>query len=284
MPATTKKPKKKFVSKAQKIRDLEALAAPDSGASEGERANALAALEKLRAEEAKVKEDQERWKTATVARLDDPAVGDDYVALLSGCPNLARYSIYNVLFLEAQCVERGIQMRSVDTFKGWITRGRKVRRGESALWMTVHGVRELTPEQRAAGEREDYFYMKKFWFEISQTDPIGAGDEETPGELGPLALPDAAASTEHTAGLLASLREQIERAGHTVTMTPGPAGTVTRDAEARTVTITHPPETVLFDGLLPLLANEVARIEAERRGSRETKPAANEPEVFAMNW
>lgn len=293
MPTTTQKPKKKFVSKAQKIRDLEALAAPDSGATDGERANALEKLAKIRAEEAKLKADQDRWSETAKAKMSDPGAGAEYVAYLGDCPNLPRYSFYNTLLLAAQCEDRGIPLRSVDTFKGWQARGRQVRKGEGGLWMCVHGIRELTAEQRAAGEREDYFYFKKGWFEVSQTDPIGDGDEPGVAASGPLGLPDRGAADETVALILASLVTQIERAGYVVkseTVSPG-LTSVTRDAEAQTVTIANTEGSTVFDGLLLQLGEMVAAIAVERQAQqqdRKARPAKGTPddglEVFAMNW
>lgn len=53
-------------------------------------------------------------------------------------PRILGYSLRNQVLLMTQAAARGIDLRDVDTFRGWQRRGRSVRRGE-------HGLRIIRP-------------------------------------------------------------------------------------------------------------------------------------------
>uniref|UniRef100_UPI003F49B120 ArdC family protein n=1 Tax=Amycolatopsis sp. CA-290885 TaxID=3239925 RepID=UPI003F49B120 len=162
-------------------------------------------------------------------------------------PRVLRYSLRNQAMLSSQAEERGMSLIDVDTFKGWLNRGRVVRRGE-------HGLRIVRPRGRAAesaagGQREEktekaapeqgsdqgkqqgeesgerVSFRMMTVFDISQTE--AAEDVEIVGE---------AEQAEAPVQLLReTLRDQLARFGCEIT--EAPAATVASVEDDRVVTV-----------------------------------------------
>ena len=89
------------------------------------------------------------------------------------------YSLGNQLLAMFQCQERGIAPGPINTFPGWKTLGRHVRKGEKALTLcmpiTVKRKRtEVEPDADEPSEIVTRFIYKRRWFVVSQTsgDPV----------------------------------------------------------------------------------------------------------------
>jgi hypothetical protein len=98
------------------------------------------------------------------------------------------YSLGNQMAAAFQCALRDIPIGPLDTFKGWEQKGRRVRRGEKALWLCVpytcrvqkDGGQENDEEPSRAGQsraeqsRETItgFDWKPRWFTLLQTDNL----------------------------------------------------------------------------------------------------------------
>ena len=85
------------------------------------------------------------------------------------------YSLGNQLLATFQCALRGIPTGPINTFPGWKTLGRSVRKGEKAISLCM----PITVRQRNASLDEDqdsdeafatYFVYKSRWFVLSQTE------------------------------------------------------------------------------------------------------------------
>jgi hypothetical protein len=168
---------------------------------------------------------------------------------------LLRYSMRNVAMLTTQAEERGMPLTDVDSFRGWIERGRCVRKGERGLRIVAPKGTEPpgddSAEQADQGDGEDIrvrFRMVTV-FDISQTEGIEDA-EPVDGEI----INDPAAV------LRATIAEQIERMGYTITTDQG-EGSATVDDEARTVTV---PAGEPVPELARALACLVTRPKAER--------------------
>jgi hypothetical protein len=175
--------------------------------------------------------------------------------MATNSPKLLRYSMRNVAMLTTQAEDRGMTLTDVDSFRGWIERGRCVRKGERGLRIVAPKGTEPpgddSAEQADQGDGEDIrvrFRMVTV-FDLSQTDGIEDA-EPVDGET----------ITDPAAVLRATLAEQIERMGYTIT-TDQAQGPATVDDAARIVTV---PAGEPVPELARALACLVTRPKAER--------------------
>ncbi|MFK0250179.1 ArdC-like ssDNA-binding domain-containing protein [Amycolatopsis azurea] len=184
-------------------------------------------------------------------------------------PRIHRFSLRNQVLLLKQAEERGVILVDVDTFKGWSNRGRMVRRGEVSYRVTVPKGREQTgeasegaefdepAEQGSEGEGDGEEARTRFrmapFFDISQTDGV---DEEQPGY--------DAESIENVTGVLhASLVDQLERFGYSITTGDVPGAVVTADPPTVTV-----PEGLAVEDLAVALGSILSLPPKERPRQR----------------
>jgi len=79
------------------------------------------------------------------------------------------YSLGNQVAAMVQCARRGIQPGPINTYQGWLSLNRQVKKGERALWLCMPLARKIENDQ---GEDEHVvasFAWKPRWFVISQT-------------------------------------------------------------------------------------------------------------------
>ena len=169
---------------------------------------------------------------------------------------LLRYSMRNIAMLTKQAEKCGMTLTDVDSFRGWIERGRCVRKGEQGLRIVAPKGTESTgddsTEQADQGDGEDVrvrFRMVTV-FDISQTEGI---EDAEPVEGDTI--------TDPAAVLRTTIAEQIERRGYTITTTDQAEGPTTVDDEARTVTV---PAGQPVPELARALASLVTHPKAER--------------------
>jgi hypothetical protein len=170
-------------------------------------------------------------------------------------PKLLRYSMRNTAMLITQAEDRGMTLIDVDSFRGWIERGRCVRKGERGLRIVAPKGTEPpgddSTEQADQCDGEDIrvrFRMVTV-FDISQTDGI---EDAEPA--------DSDTTIDPVAVLRATLAEQIERMGYTIT-TDQAESPATVDDQARTVTV---PAAQPVPELARALASLVTRPKAKR--------------------
>jgi hypothetical protein len=220
-----------------------------------------------------------------LAMLEDPHIGER-IADLVDTPRMLTYSLRNQALLLAQADARGMRLTDVDTYLGWQRRGRQVRTGEHGLKIVrplpIREQDELSgPATQGAGEagEQDHhvFFRTMTVFELAQTDELDesevpAGPEhrriESLGEPTAQPVPDAELDAAPEAVLVASLREQAERAGYLVVVVAASAAhpaSVTVDEQAQAIT-------VYDDGArktLSIFASKVAAILATQAKSKE---------------
>jgi len=95
-----------------------------------------------------------------------------------------RFSFLNTLLVMIECATRGIPIGTIETFKGWIAKGRCVRKGQQALsmWLPVMSKRsrnaaaggdpseqESSDDASAVTVKPRFLFVKR-WFVLSQTD------------------------------------------------------------------------------------------------------------------
>ncbi len=106
-----------------------------------------------------------RWAELLAAAVREPGT-------VARCYSIFwSYSLGNQLAALSQCQTRGIQPGPINTYAGWQTLGRQVRKGQRAIWLC----QPLTCKRRgddADDEGDVYtrFVWKPRWFVLAQTD------------------------------------------------------------------------------------------------------------------
>ena len=130
------------------------------------------------------------------------------------------YSAANCMLLAAQCHARGIVPERIAGFRAWLTLGRCVRKGETALRILAPVTVKRRAEQNEETDQRQVFFKTAFVFELSQTEPL-------PG-VEPVALepPREPLTGDSHAHLIAPLQAFAESLGYEVSFEaiPGSAG------------------------------------------------------------
>ena len=128
---------------------------------------------------------------AASARLDGDEAGPELADYIDAHPALARLSVKNVSLLVEQATERGTTVSDVQTYRGWQTRGRQVRKGAKAYRLIVPRREDTDKADKAADEprsdgnegddkpKRPRFYLKPAWFDVADTEPIAEPVETT---------------------------------------------------------------------------------------------------------
>ena len=85
-----------------------------------------------------------------------------------------KYSLCNRLLASKQLRDQGLPLAPINTFKGWLSAERPVRKGEKAAISLVMPIVIKKPKVDAAGNEVEsaftLFKPKRAWFHLSQTD------------------------------------------------------------------------------------------------------------------
>ena len=123
--------------------------------------------------------DVPKWSALLVEAVNKPGL------IMEAYSAFHNYSIGNQILALVQCQLRGLEPGPINTFPGWQTLGRTVKRGERALILCMPISRKVRDEEAPEsngenGERRFTSFMHKArWFAISQT----IGDEFTAPRL-----------------------------------------------------------------------------------------------------
>ena len=108
---------------------------------------------------------QQKWSDLLTQAVTQPGL------ILKAYSAFHGYSLGNQLGALLQCHRHGIEPGPIDTYKGWLDKGRHVRKGEKAIWLCMPLTRKKTNGD--TGEDELYitaFVWKPRWFVLAQTD------------------------------------------------------------------------------------------------------------------
>lgn len=103
------------------------------------------------------------------------------------------YSIGNQLAAITQCMSRGINPAPISTYKGWVEKGRNVKKGEKAIALCMPVTCKGEKENKQTGQAEEFsfsrFIWRNNWFVLTQTDGVDyVNEEKTPSWLAETAL------------------------------------------------------------------------------------------------
>jgi hypothetical protein len=116
-----------------------------------------------------------KWSALLVEAVNKPGL------IMKAYSAFHQYSVGNQLLALVQCQIRGLEPGPINTFPGWQSLGRNVKRGERALILCMpitrkHRDQESDENEDANGEHAyTAFVYKPRWFVVSQT----AGEEIT---------------------------------------------------------------------------------------------------------
>jgi antirestriction protein ArdC len=146
--------------------------------------------------------DRERLRQATEALL----TSEGWQRWVRARATFHQYSMSNTLLLAHQCAARGITPTHVAGFHAWLSLGRAVSRGESALWVIAPmSVKQRDQRGEDTGERRMFFRSVPV-FELSQTDAIDGVD---PAPLEPPSAPIDGDSHRHLLKPLTVLAHEL---------------------------------------------------------------------------
>jgi antirestriction factor ArdC-like protein len=108
---------------------------------------------------------QEKWTELLQQAVNEPGL------ILKAYTAFHGYSLGNRIAALVQCHRRGIEPGPIDTYKGWLEKGRQVRKGEKAIWLCMPLTRKRKDEDTGDDELLiTCFVWKPFWFVLPQTD------------------------------------------------------------------------------------------------------------------
>jgi len=118
---------------------------------------------------------------ASVAKVEPPSFTEllsravsEPGTLMKAYSAFHNYSLGNQLLATFQCALRGLPTGPINTFPGWKTLGRSVKKGEKAISLcmpiTVRRRNALDDDQDSDAAFATYFVYKSRWFVISQTE------------------------------------------------------------------------------------------------------------------
>jgi antirestriction protein ArdC len=106
---------------------------------------------------------QQKWSDLLVQAVTQPGM------ILKAYSVFHNYSIGNQIAAMVQCQMRGLPIGPLNTYKGWQSLNRQVRKGEKALWLCMPLTHKI---KHTGGEDEEViitFVWKPHWFTLSQT-------------------------------------------------------------------------------------------------------------------
>jgi len=111
------------------------------------------------------RDNQQKWSELLAQAVSQPGL------ILKAYSAFWGYSLGNQMAALLQCRLRGIEPGPIDTYRGWLNKGRQVRKSEKAIWLCMPLTRKKANDE--TGEEDLYisaFVWKPRWFVLSQTD------------------------------------------------------------------------------------------------------------------
>lgn len=205
---------------------------------------------------------------AADAALAAPGAGARATAIALRSPKLAAYSLRNLMMLAHQAEQAGIELRDVDTGRGWKERGRAPRKGTKAVMRIVYPITPKSGKADTTDSSEDgatpkMRFRTKAVFEIDQTDE---NEDSTPD-------PEAASKGDPAQIWQDRLLREAVNLGYTVHYArPDEAKTVAvSDDETKTITVAAADPLKLTPEALGALANRLTEAMTAAKAAGSTR-------------
>jgi hypothetical protein len=108
--------------------------------------------------------EQTKWSELLTQAVSQPGL------ILKAYSAFHGYSLGNRIAAMFQCAERGINPGPINTYPGWQTLNRQVKKGEKAIWLCMPITHKKKDEQGEAQTIATNFMWKPKWFVMSQTE------------------------------------------------------------------------------------------------------------------
>lgn len=218
-------------------------------------------------EKAEFQERDRRLAEAADDALAAPGAGTRATEIALRSPKLAAYSLRNHMMLALQAEQAGIELRDVDTGRGWKERGRTPRKGTKAVMRIVYPITPRAGEADTSedGEAPKPRFRTKAVFEIDQTDER---EDFTPD-------PETASEGDPARIWHDRLRREAANLGYTVAYTrPDEAGApAVTDRTSKTITVAAADPLALTPEALGALADRLAETMTAAKADGSSKPA-----------
>jgi hypothetical protein len=119
--------------------------------------------------------DQTKWSELLIQAVSQPGL------ILKAYSAFHGYSLGNRIAAMFQCAERGINPGPLNTYPGWQTLNRQVKKGEKAIWLCMPITHKKKDESGEAQTIATNFMWKPKWFVMSQTSGLRARRNNNPG-------------------------------------------------------------------------------------------------------
>ncbi|MEU5871935.1 ArdC-like ssDNA-binding domain-containing protein [Glycomyces sp. NPDC047369] len=221
-------------------------------------------------EKAEFKARDQALAEAADAALAAPDAGERATALALRSRKLAAYSPRNLMMLANQAAEAGIELRDVDTGRGWKERGKAIRKGSKAVLRIVYPIQRSRVRELGADSENDEqtLFRTKAVFELSQTEDADTVVPDPDAQTG--------AETDPAAIWRGRLDREADKLGLAVVDTAPGDGTASAvlDTETRTITVTaDDPRT---PAALSALAQRLAEAQTAANAARPRTPATSD--------
>lgn len=108
---------------------------------------------------------QQKWTDLLAEAVSQPGL------ILKAYSAFHGYSLGNQLAALMDCQIHGIEPGPINTYKGWLEKGRQVRKGEKAIWLCMPLGRKTKNEDTGEDELQiTSFVWKPRWFVLAQTE------------------------------------------------------------------------------------------------------------------
>lgn len=107
---------------------------------------------------------QQKWTELLTQAVNQPGL------ILKAYSAFHNYSIGNQISAMIQCNLRGLTPGPINTYKGWQSLNRQVRKGERAIWLCMPLTRKKKGHDGSEEEVISTFIYKPFWFLLCQTE------------------------------------------------------------------------------------------------------------------
>ena len=106
---------------------------------------------------------ENKWSDLLKAAVTEPGL------ILKAYSAFRGYSLGNQIAAIVQCNQRQIEPGPINTYAGWLSLNRQVKKGEKALWLCMPFTRKRKDESGNEEEIITTFVWKPHWFVLAQT-------------------------------------------------------------------------------------------------------------------
>jgi hypothetical protein len=109
-------------------------------------------------------DNENKWSELLKAAVSEPGL------ILRAYSNFHAYSLGNQIAAIVQCHQRKLEAGPINTYPGWLSLNRQVKKGEKAIWLCMPLTRKSKDERGDEQTVITTFVWKPHWFVLKQTE------------------------------------------------------------------------------------------------------------------